>query len=709
MNIKIPDFSGENFLVEFEFGDRFVCVGANGSGKTRLGAYIEEQVYRTLIDGGNNSDHNVRIKEQRIEGCEKFIEQTNERIAKFQELSEEQLCEMAQKQREAEFKLPDGKVVNCSDYVDYLITEENDNYCYFEGCDFGGVEVKGFESLKQGFINTPQGHINLSLAHYNEFSGLSGELVKKTLTRRELHRIAQHKGIIAQCEKELLEFKKAQQESENTKETLGIQYCLRISAHRALVVADRTTPSDHDVTKNQLLFGSQHDPTLEPAGKLMNRNRGQSIKQTKWANKPVEGLQSDFDMLMASLVSEDAHASVSDRLLRKSGIEESYSNTKLDRIIEVWNELLPHREIVRNGFSIEIKPPNGDLYPLSKCSEGERSLFYILGQALQAMQNSVIIIDEPEIHLNRSILNKFIDRIENERQDCVIFYITHDVDFACSRVDAKKIMIHSYQHENTWDLSFLDREVPIPEEILVAVLGSRNPVLFVEGTDSSLDVVYEGVYPQFTRYSVGCCEAVKSTVKSLSSSPLSGHIKAFGVIDRDDLDAEAVIKEESKGVFVSRFAIIENLFLQPEVAAYIYNLVKGESMDINEYNANIIGWVKSNDDWLAKSMRKRVINHISKAVDSVANKVCLVQEGVQKSIEQIDVSEIISLEKGKWEDAIGKGDIQEILSQCRGKHVLPQFVNYLGLANRTVFVQRIRNIRDEAFFELLRKYLPEID
>ena len=37
-------------------------------------------------------------------------------------------------------------------------------------------------------------------------------------------------------------------------------------------------------------------------------------------------------------------------------------------------------------------------------SDGERAIFYFIGEVLCAKENSLIIIDEPENHLHKSIL-----------------------------------------------------------------------------------------------------------------------------------------------------------------------------------------------------------------------------------------------------------------------------------------------------------------
>jgi hypothetical protein len=78
------------------------------------------------------------------------------------------------------------------------------------------------------------------------------------------------------------------------------------------------------------------------------------------------------------------------------------------------------------------------------------------------------------------------DKIESEREDCLFVYLTHDVDFAASRVSATKICLKSFTGE-IWDWYVVPDDTEIPEDILLEIAGSRKPVIFIEGDKSSQD------------------------------------------------------------------------------------------------------------------------------------------------------------------------------------------------------------------------------
>ena len=112
-------------------------------------------------------------------------------------------------------------------------------------------------------------------------------------------------------------------------------------------------------------------------------------------------------------------------------------------------------------------------------SDGERVIFYLAGEVICAPANSIIIIDEPEMHIHSSLINTFFDLIEAERQDCSFIYLTHNIDFAFTRQNAKKIWSKSYEN-NLWDYELLDENLLIPEQLYLEVLGSRKPIIFLE-------------------------------------------------------------------------------------------------------------------------------------------------------------------------------------------------------------------------------------
>src|SRR5262249_26324017 len=157
-------------------------------------------------------------------------------------------------------------------------------------------------------------------------------------------------------------------------------------------------------------------------------------------------------------------------------------------------------------------------YKGTEMSDGERAIFYMIGQALNAADNSLLIIDEPELHVHRSIMSKLWDRLEASRPDCGFLFVTHDLEFAAQRV-AQKFVVKSYDARPVWDIESVPTDTGFSEELTTLILGSRRPILFVEGTDTSLDsAFYRCCYPDWTVISRESREVVIHSVSSMRAN-----------------------------------------------------------------------------------------------------------------------------------------------------------------------------------------------
>lgn len=140
------------------------------------------------------------------------------------------------------------------------------------------------------------------------------------------------------------------------------------------------------------------------------------------------------------------------------------------------------------------------------------------------------------MHIHVSLIKRLFDLIENERPDCVFIYLTHSIDFAFSRQNAKKIWAKSYE-DGKWDYEILNGAMPIPEQLYLEVLGSRLPVIFIEGDDSSIDYeIYSQVFSDYTLKPVNSCTKVIQIAKSFNDAFEIHRIHSYGIIDRDRRD-----------------------------------------------------------------------------------------------------------------------------------------------------------------------------
>ena len=210
----------------------------------------------------------------------------------------------------------------------------------------------------------------------------------------------------------------------------------------------------------------------------------------------------EYERLILQLQNEEFETAVNYKEAAKTNSDIKPPVTKLDIIQSIWEKMFPHNKLIRKSGFFEIVSVGRDsnAYTAGRMSDSEKLVFYLLGAALCACPNALLIIEEPGTLLHNSIKNQLWNEIEAIRPDCTFVYLTHEIDFATSRSDSKRIWIRSYDADNsTWDYEILESNESFPEEVYMEILGSRKPILFIEGTDNnSIDnKLYPLIFPDY--------------------------------------------------------------------------------------------------------------------------------------------------------------------------------------------------------------------
>ena len=216
-------------------------------------------------------------------------------------------------------------------------------------------------------------------------------------------------------------------------------------------------------------------------------------------------------------------------------------------------------------------------------SDGEREIFYLIGQCLSVPKDGIIIIDEPGVHCHKSIQISLWAEIEKLRPDCLFVYLTHNVDFAAAQINAKKIWLKSYDG-SAWEWERIETVDGFPEELLIEILGSRKPIVFVEGENGKFDVsLYRSILDKFLVVPRGSCTQVIQSVKALRNSPQLHHLNVYGIIDRDRLNDTQVRALIEAGIYVLKVAEAENLFCTPEILEFVsQKLARNPAEDLKQ-------------------------------------------------------------------------------------------------------------------------------
>lgn len=344
----------------------------------------------------------------------------------------------------------------------------------------------------------------------------------------------------------------------------------RVGAQKALKFPDSASPLALEAAQLGLVTGVSPEAIAKSSEKEIKiyQNHPRRIN-SKWQGDAAVGIVDDYENLLIYLVSEQYEVALA--YTQQAAATTTYTpptETKLTQIKRIWEHVISHRQLIVKATTVTVKQrgaPDSFAYKASMMSDGERVVFYLIGQCLAAPPDSIIIVDEPEIHLHRVIQSVLWDSIERERPDCLFVYLTHDLEFATSRTEATKIWIESYNRAWRWQLVPSGQQ-GLPEDVLLAVLGSRKPVLFTEGEVGGYEhAIFSRIYPKWTIMPCGNCEQVIDATQSFTKLKHLHGNECRGIIDRDYRDDYNVTRLQAQGVLVLETQEVENLMLDEAV------------------------------------------------------------------------------------------------------------------------------------------------
>jgi len=379
----------------------------------------------------------------------------------------------------------------------------------------------------------------------------------------------------------------------------------RISAQKSLSMPKEVSPKSKLRAESEFLYG--HFDEKNPSRNIIFRIG------SRWGKNPNTFLLNDYEKLMVLLQTEEYEESIAFKKKYKPGQDTEKPVTKLDQIRNIWEYVLPDRKLVIKAGSVETYPTENpdNQYNASEMSDGERVVFYLIGGIVSAPENSIIVIDEPEMHLHKSITKKLWDRIEQKRTDCSFIYLTHDIDFATSRQDATKIWAKGFDG-TAWDYEILNDNSELPEQLYLEILGSRKPILFIEGDDSSIDYrLLQLIFADYTTKPLGSCQKVIETTKSFNYQKTFHNIESFGLIDRDRRTDEEIEHIENPNVWVAAVSEIENFLLLEEVVKVVaVCMMKDPDITFSSIKDNVISFFETQSE-------KQALEHTIARIDRI--------------------------------------------------------------------------------------------
>lgn len=376
--------------------------------------------------------------------------------------------------------------------------------------------------------------------------------------------------------------------------------------------------------------------------------------------------------------------------------------------IAVINSLLRQSNMpitisIHENERIQASKEGGPAYSAAELSDGERNALLIAGNVLTAPQGTLLVIDEPERHLHRSIISPLLSQLFERRPDCGFVVSTHDPDLPLEVPGARILLLRSCRFSGqivqSWDADELPANTPIDDGLKRDLLGARRRILFVEGTESSLDKpLYSLIFPMVSVIPKGSCHDVERAVVGGRAAEGFHWLRAFGITDGDGYTPDQIQEKRDKGVYTLPFYSVEAIYFHPRIIESIAVRqadVIGEDASALTTRALEAGVAAIADHTerlsqkvVKKSVRKLIIERIPNDDDLLAGQPVTIEN---------NAAAIRAPRKSELDAAVANGDWQTILekSPVRETSALADISAALRFQNIDLYEKAVRHLLAE--------------
>lgn len=342
----------------------------------------------------------------------------------------------------------------------------------------------------------------------------------------------------------------------------------------------------------------------------------------------------------------------------------------------------------------------------------------IAGNVLTAKPGTLIIIDEPERHLHRSIISPLLGQLFQIRSDCAFVVSTHDHSLPLELPTARILLLRACafdgQNVRSWEADELPLDASVDESIKRDLLGARRRMLFVEGTEASLDkALYGLIFPMVSVIPKGSCHDVERAVGGLRAGEGFHWLQAYGIVDGDGYGSDLIQEKRDKGVYALPVYSVEAIYFHPEIIQRIACRVAEISGAVAPQMAQaaLTAGVSAIADHIERLSRKAAKKSIRKLiVEQLPNDDELL-EGDNITL-QNDASSILNQRKQELDIAVSSGDWETILTKCpvRESNALASISKKLGFPNRQEYQKAVRHLlaTDESALAATRRLFDNL-
>lgn len=377
----------------------------------------------------------------------------------------------------------------------------------------------------------------------------------------------------------------------------------------------------------------------------------------------------------------------------------------LTKLFILFSEIFPSIELNLNpdNKTLTCKKNNGTPYNPQTLSDGEKQVLSILADiSLLANENSVILVDEPELNLNPSLAVRVWETIENDLPTCQFIYTTHNVGFSM-RANVESVFVLSNMNENITEIKNIGE---IHGNDLRQLLGSipailsTNNALITEGDEGSFDTIFYRWLINLSQIEIvpmgGCSDVVAVANRTGVWQAIAPTVKLIGIIDRDfkqQSEIESLTGESCKTLelheaesylclpeiiikVAEELGLVQNIPTEDEIKQLIKSELEATKLFVVAQRVFKRTYIK-----LEVSIKRSELKQIE---DDSALEAKLIEESkiqtdfAEENLGEDRIKEILNEEQGICQAAIDSDSIEEMLRLVPGKRVFAKIFPLTG-------------------------------
>lgn len=248
-------------------------------------------------------------------------------------------------------------------------------------------------------------------------------------------------------------------------------------------------------------------------------------------------------------------------------------------------------DVTNSDLALRIQLPSGVAIPFQDMSSGEKEVFFILAFFLRHnINSSVIVVDEPELHLHPELARKFVRLMRNVRDTNQIWLATHSADLideaGRERTYYVRRALENPSVGETVRATSDGAELQLLRDLFgfSGYVGISKRIVFTEGQNAGADrKTFANIFPELSDEiriipagSSANLPGINRAILSLLESDFA-RCEFFLIRDRDYLSSAAVSKfqAQSPRLFILERHEIENYLLDEEVIAQVLKAILG--------------------------------------------------------------------------------------------------------------------------------------